>query len=718
MTRIHALACVCALCSCHRGSDDAGGRSASATATPPVAERRPHEVTSPHGTRQDPYYWLRDDQRTDADVLSYLRAENAYTEAQLAPAKSLEETLFAEMRARVKEDDASVPVLDRGYWYYVRYETQKQYPIYARKPGSQDADEEIVLDGNRLAAGHAFYKIGNYAVSPNGRLVAWAEDTVGRNQFVLRVKDLTTGELLPDTATNISGAIAWAADSQTLFYGGKDPVTLRADRVTRHVLGTPEHALVYREADASFYVGVGETKSHRYITIGMRSTTQSEYMLIDARTPDAKPSVFIPRAKDHIYGMDHLGDRFVVRTNDHAKNFRVVEVAADRPSDRSAWKDIVPHRADTLVEAVALFDRFIALSVRSGGLRKVQVLPNGAPPFFIDAQDPAYVMSVYDLPDATSSRVRYVYESMTQPSSVYELDLATHERTLLKQQPVPTYDPSRYTSEYIHATASDGTKIPISIVYKKGTKLDGTAPLLVYGYGAYGICMEPSFSGARTSLLDRGVVYAIAHIRGGQEMGRAWYEDGKLAHKKNTFTDFIAATEYLVAQRYGAPDRVFAMGGSAGGLLVGAIANLRPDLYRGIVAFVPFVDVVTSMLDETIPLTTNEYDEWGNPTRDQDAYEYMLSYSPYDNVIAQDYPAIYVRTGLHDSQVQYWEPAKWVAKLRATKLDANPLLLDTNMTAGHGGASGRFDALREIARAYAFILTTLTAPDRRSRKTA
>lgn len=668
---------------------------------PPVAARRPHAVVSPHGTRQDPYYWLRDDARTDRDVLAYLEAENAYTEEVLAPARPLEDALFGELRARVKEDDATVPVFDRGYRYYLRFEIGKQYPIYAREQGGR---EELLLDGNQLAHGHSFYKIGGYAVSPDGAKVAWVEDTVGRNQFVLRVKVIATGELLPDTATNVSGALAWAADSQTLFYGGKDPVTLRADRVYRHALGGA-HELVHREDDASFYVGVGETKSRRYIAIGMRSTTQTEYLLIDAADPTAAPRVFIPRAQDHIYGVDHLHDRFVVRTNDAAKNFRVAVVPWETAADRATWTDLVPHRADTLVEAVALFDRFVALSVRSGGLRKVQVLPADAPAFYIDAQDPAYVMSVYDLPDPSSPRVRYVYESMTQPSSVFELDVATRERTLLKQQPVPTYDPSRYASEYVHATAADGTRVPISVVYRKGTPRDGSAPLVVYGYGSYGISMEPSFSAPRASLLDRGFVYAVAHIRGGQELGRVWYEDGKLLRKQHTFTDFIAATEYLVAEGYGARDRVFAMGGSAGGLLVGAVANMRPDLYRGIVAFVPFVDVVTSMLDETIPLTTNEYDEWGNPAASPEAYAYMLAYSPYDNVVAQRYPAIYVRTGLWDSQVQYWEPAKWVAKLRATKLDDHPLLLDTNLTAGHGGASGRFDALRELARAYAFMIT-------------
>jgi oligopeptidase B len=678
------------------------------TIVPPIAAVHPHDVASPHGTRVDPYYWMRDDARADPAVLAHLAAENAYTEAVLAPAKALEDALFDELRARVKEDDASVPVHDRGYWYYVRYESGKQYPIYARRPGTMAAAEEILLDGNALAVGHGFYKIGAYDVSPDGQRLAWAEDTVGRNQFTLRIKDLATGQVLDDTAANISGALAWA-DDHTLFFGGRDATTLRADRVFRLTLGGAA-ALVHHELDGSYYVGVGRTKSRRYLTIGMRSTTNSEFRLIDAAAPASPPRVFLARAKDHLYGLDHLGDRFVMRTNDAAKNFRVVEVPLERADDRAAWIELVPHRADTLVESVALYDTFLAASVRSGGLRKVEVLPVGAPPFVIDATDPAYVMSVADTPDASETCVRYTYDSLTQPSSVYELDLATRARTLLKQQPVPTYDPSRYTSAYVHATAPDGTQVPISIVHHKDTALDGTAPLLVYGYGSYGISMEPSFGASRTSLLDRGWVYAIAHIRGGQELGRAWYEDGKLLRKRNTFTDFIAATEHLVAHGHGARDQVFAMGGSAGGLLVGAVVNLRPDLYRGIVAFVPFVDVVTTMLDETIPLTTNEYDEWGNPTADRASYDYMLSYSPYDNVTAQAYPAIYVRTGLWDSQVQYYEPAKWIARLRATKTDDHVCLLDTNLQAGHGGASGRFDALREVARAYAFLITTRSAP--------
>ncbi len=679
---------------------------------PPVATRRAHDVVSPHGTRSDPYYWLRDDERKDPEVLAYIRAENDYTDAVLAPGRALEEQLFGELRARVKEDDASVPVFDEGYWYFVRYETGKQYPIYARKKLTLEAPEEILLDGNVLAIGHEFYKIGAYDVSRDGMRIAWAEDTVGRNQFVLRIKELSSGEVLPDTASNISGSLVWANDHRTLFYGGKDAVTLRADRVFRHELGGG-HQLVHHETDGSFYVGVGATKSHRYITIGMRSTTNSEYRLIDADQPTSEPRVFLARSKDHLYSVDHLGARFIVRTNDHAKNFRVVEVAPGSEGDITAWKDLIPHRADTLIENVAIYDRFIAASVRSDGLRKVQVLPAKGASFFIDAQDPAYVMSVSDTPDPSASRVRYTYESLTQPSSVYELDVDTRDKVLLKQQPVPTYDATLYTSAYVHAMAKDGTAIPISIVYRKGTALDGTAPLLVYGYGSYGISMEPGFAASRASLLDRGWVYAVAHVRGGQEMGRSWYEDGKLMAKLNTFSDFIAVTEHLVASKVGAKDRVFAMGGSAGGLLVCAVANMRPDLYRGIVGFVPFVDVVTTMLDESIPLTTNEYEEWGNPTADKPAYDYMLGYSPYDNIKAQAYPSIYIRTGLWDSQVQYFEPAKWTAKLRATKRDGNPLLLDTNMSAGHGGASGRFDALKEVARAYAFMLTTLERPERR-----
>ncbi len=714
MTRASAIAWVCLLASC-------GGTPAATTTVgrakepqPPVAERRPHDVVSPHETRNDPYYWMRDDTRSRRDVLDYLARENAYTEAMLGPAKPLEDKLFAEMRGRVKEDDSTVPYFDRGSWYYVRYETGKQYPIHARKPRTLEGTEEILLDGNALAKGHAFYAIGDYAVSPNGKLIAWTEDAVGRNQYVLRVKNLETGALLPDTATNISPSVEWANDDKTVFYVGKDPVSLREDRVFRHVLGASQE-LVHHETDASYYVDVSVSKSRRYVMIEMSSTTNAEVRLIDADKPAAAPRIFLARSPDHLYEVDHIGDRFVVLTNLDAKNFRVAEVAPGSESKPARWKELIPHRPGVLVESIALYDRFLAATIRAGGLSKVEVLPRGGAAFFVDAQDPAYEMSVLDTPDAASPRVRYSYASMTQPPSVFELDVAKRDRQLLKQQPVPTYDPTLYASEYVHAQATDGTRIPISIVYRKDTPRDGTAPLLVYGYGAYGSSSDPDFRASRVSLLDRGWVFAIAHVRGGQELGRAWYDDGKMMKKRNSFTDFIAATEYLVNNRYGARDRVFALGGSAGGLLVGAVANLRPDLYRGIVAFVPFVDVITTMLDESIPLTTNEFDEWGNPKADAATYAYMKSYSPYDNVTAQDYPSMYVRSGLWDSQVQYWEPTKWVAMLRATKRDTNPILLDTNMKAGHGGASGRFDALRETARAYAFMLDALSRPDRRRR---
>ncbi|MBV8756329.1 MAG: S9 family peptidase [Deltaproteobacteria bacterium] len=708
---------------CSAGAPSQHSQHAVATTTtrgpaepqPPVAARRPHDVTAPGGTRQDPYYWIRDDKREDHDVLAYLAAENAYTASVLAPVKGLEEQLFTEFRSRIKEDDSSVPTFEDGYWYYSRFETGQQQPIYARRKGTMDAPEEVLLDANKLAAGHEFYRVGAYKVSPNGMMLAWAEDSVGRNQFALHIKNLATGEVLKDTAANMNPSLAWANDNKTLFFVGKDPTTLREDRVFRQVIGAAAPELVFKEDDGSYYVSVLNLKSKRYIAIALRATTNNEVRLIDANAPATAPRVAIAREKDHLFDLDHLDGKFVIRTNSGAKNFRLVEVPEAKVADRSAWKDLVPHRPDALVEDFALYHGFIAVTVRSGGLRKVQVLPAGKAPYFLDASDPSYAMTVVDTPDPNAKRVRYAYDSLVTPNSIYEADVATKERVLLKQQPVVGYDASQYASEYVHATASDGTSIPISLVYKKTTKRDGTAPLLVYGYGSYGFSQDPYFTSTGISLLDRGWVYAIAHVRGGQEMGRAWYDDGHLMHKKNTFTDFITATEYLVAQKYGARGQVFAMGASAGGLLMGAILNLRPDLYRGVAAIVPFVDVVTTMLDESIPLTTNEFDEWGNP-KEKPAYDYMLSYSPYDNVKAQAYPAIYVHTGLWDSQVQYYEPTKWVAKLRATKTDKNPLVLDIDMKSGHGGASGRFDRLRQTARVYAFMLYVHDLPDPRAAK--
>jgi len=685
----------------------------SAPAAPaPIAALRPHVVASPHGNRNDPYHWLRDDTRTDPDVLAYLAAENAYTARMLAPSAATADTLYAELRSRIKEDDASVPTFTDGYWYYMRFEVGKQQPIHARRKGTMAAPEEIVLDGNQLAQGHAYYAIGAYRVSRNGALVAWADDTTGRRQYVLHIKDLTTGVVLADTASNIAPSFAWANDNKTVFYTAKDAVTLRADRVLRHTLGATSDELVVHETDATYSLGVGTTKSRRYILIAARATTSSEARLVDADRPAAPPVVFLPRTTDHEYSIDHLDGRFWIRSNAGAKNFRLVSVAEGRQADRSAWHDVIAHDPAVFLEDFAVFQGVTAVTVRAGGLSKVKVAPAGRPAFFLEADDPTYTMSVIDTPEPVTTHVRYSYASMVAPSSVFEVDVTTGARRLLKQQPVPGYDPAQYTSEYLHARAEDGAEIPISVVYKKSTPRDGTAPLLVYGYGSYGLSIDPEMVSAMVSLLDRGWVYAIAHVRGGQELGRAWYEAGKLMNKRNTFTDFIAATEHLLAAKLGSRDQVYARGGSAGGLLMGAVVNLRPDLYRGVIALVPFVDVVTTMLDETIPLTTGEFLEWGNP-KDKAAYDYILSYSPYDNVKPQGYPSIYVHTGLWDSQVQYYEPAKWVAKLRATKTDDNLVLLEVDMTSGHGGASGRFDRLKQTARELAFLLQTHDRPDRR-----
>jgi oligopeptidase B len=681
---------------------------------PPIAAKRSHVVQSPNGDREDPYYWLRDDTRKSPDVIGYLQAENAYTQAVLGPARSLEDTLLAEMKSRIQQDDQSVPYLDDGYWYYTRFSAGQQHPVVVRRKGSMDAPEQVVLDGNELARGHDYFSLGGHAVSRDGRLVAWTEDTVGRLQFALRIKDLTTGVTLPDTASNVSPEVAWANDNKTLFYVGKDPTTLRTDRVFRHALGQTADPEVFREPDGQYYVSISPTKSRRYIAIELHATTNDEVRVLDADRPTAPDRVVLPRERDHLYSLDHLDGRFVIRTNAAAKNFRLVEVAEAKVADRAAWRDLIAASPDVLVHSFTVSRHFVAATVRTGGLSKVKVLPVRGAAFFVDPSEPAYSMRVVDLADPDAVRVRYTYVSQVTPPSVFEIDLASRASARLRVQPVPGYDAANYTSEYLHATASDGTEIPISVVHRKDVRRDGTAPLLIFGYGSYGSSSEPSFEASRLSLLDRGWVWATAHVRGGQEMGRAWYDNGKLMHKRNTFTDFIAVTEYLVASKVGASDQVYALGGSAGGLLMGAIANLRPDLYRGVVALVPFVDVVTTMLDDSIPLTTNEFNEWGNP-RDKAAYDYMLGYSPYDNIKAQAYPSIYVRTGLWDSQVQYFEPAKWVAKLRATKTDDNVILLDTDMAAGHGGKSGRFDRLRDSARYTTFLLQTHDRPDRRPR---
>jgi oligopeptidase B len=683
-----------------------------AAAGPPVAAQRPYQVRSPSGDRSDPYYWLRDDTRKNPDVLGYLTAENTYAKATLDPGGGTAQRLLAEMKRHVQDDDVSAPVFMDGYWYSTRYSAGQEQAVRVRRKGTMDAAEQIVLDGNELARGHAFYSFGALAISRDGQLVAWTDDVVGRRQYVLHVKDLRTGQLLPDTAANIAPQVQWANDNKTVFFVGKDATTLREDRVVRHSLGDHDGTLVFREPDAQYYVSIAPTKSHRFVEIVLEATTSTEVRLIDADRPAAPDRVVVPRERDHLYSIDHLDGRFVIRTNAGAKNFRLVEVPESEVGNRAAWRDVIPASADALVESFTLSRRFVAASVRTGGLSKVEIIPAHGAAFFVDASEPTYVADVIDLPDPDAARVRYDYVSLVTPRSTFEIDAATRTKTRIRVQPVPGYDPASYVSEYLHAVAGDGTQIPISVVHRRDVVRDGRSALLMSGYGSYGNSSEPGFDPNRQVLLDRGWTVAIAHARGGQEMGRAWYEDGKLMHKRNTFTDFIAATESLIANKYGARDQVFAIGGSAGGLLMGAILNLRPDLYRGVIALVPFVDVVTTMLDESIPLTTNEFDEWGNP-KQKAAYDYMLGYSPYDNVSRQGYPSIYVRTGLWDSQVQYFEPAKWVAKLRATKTDENLIILDTDMAAGHGGKSGRFDHLRDVARYMAFLLQVHDRPDRR-----
>lgn len=678
------------------------------TPAPPAAAQRAHTVSSPFGDRQDPWYWLRDDERKDPAMLAYLEAENAYLRAVMAPHRALEQRIYDEIVARLKQDDSSVPQRRNGYWYYTRFETGKQYPIRARRKGSLDAPEEIIVDGNERAAGHDFYQLADVEISVDGRWAAIAEDTVGRRQYEIRFKDLVTGEFLPDVLTNVEAGVAWANDHKTLVYVRKDPQTLLGNQVYRHVRGTDpaEDRLVYQQSDDSFYMGVGKSKSDRYLFIVSQSTVSSEYRMARADDPALTFSVVLPRERDHEYQLEDLGDRFIIRTNWQAKNFRIVEAPIESVGDRNSWRDVIPHREDAFIDSFEAFERFLAISERSGGLQKLRIRSwDSRRDFLMDAADPAYTMSLGNNTESSTTLLRYVYTSPTTPPTTYDYDMASGERKLLKQEPVlGGFDASRYISEFRFVTARDGARVPVTLLYRRGTALDGTAPLYQYAYGSYGISTDPAFRSTVLSLVDRGFVYAIAHIRGGQEMGRAWYEQGRLQNKKNTFNDFIDVTRYLVAQKVADPKRVFAMGGSAGGLLMGAIANFAPSDYRALVAHVPFVDVVTTMLDESIPLTTNEFDEWGNPGKDRAAYEYMLSYSPYDQVESRRYPAMLITSGLWDSQVQYWEPTKWVAKLRSVKEDDNVLLLRTNMEAGHGGKSGRFERYREIAEEYAFLL--------------
>ena len=701
--------------------------SHAATPTPPDVEKRAHEVRAPHGAvRQDEYYWLRDDSREDKAMLAYLEAENAYVDRVMAPLKPVEDALYDEFVARIKQDDASVPFRDNGWWYYSRYETGKDYPVHARRKdgagvGAAEimrlneagdfATEQVLLDVNAMAEGKEYFSVGVYETSPDNRILAWAADSVGRRQYTIRFRNLETGEVYPEAITGLSADMVWADDNRTLFYVENDPETLLTVRVKKHVLGTPvaDDVVVYEEEDDSFYMGLSRTRDDRFICIGVESTVSSELRC----TPAANPgdfTVLAPRERDVEYDADHYDGRWVILTNapdadgHKAPNYRLV-TAPTTATSRGEWTNWIAHRDDVLLEGFELFDGFTALAERSNALERIRLLKADGEEY-VAADEPAYSMGLSVNAEPDTEWLRYAYTSMTTPGTTYELNVATGERRLLKQQPVIGYDPSKYATERTWATARDGTRIPVSLVYRKGFEKDGTAPLLQYAYGSYGMSMDPGYSLTTTSLLDRGMVYAIAHIRGGQEMGRAWYDDGKLGNKINTFTDFIDVTDHLVAEGWAAKDRVAAYGGSAGGLLMGAISNMAPEKYRLILSQVPFVDVVTTMLDPTIPLTTNEYDEWGNPERKAD-YDYMVSYSPYDNLEAKAYPAMFIGTGLWDSQVQYWEPAKYVARLRDLNTSDATVLFRTNMDAGHGGKSGRFRRYRELAEMYAFMLDQL-----------
>jgi len=687
----------------------AGGAAEAAGPVPPVAAKRPHMVKGPDGIeRQDDYYWLRDDSRSDPDVLGYLKAENGYADAVMAPLRPVRDRLYGEIVGRIRQDDASVPVRERGYLYYTRYRPGEEYPLLARRKGSMDAPEEVLLDQPAMARGKGFFAISNHEVSEDDRLLAFAEDTVGRRQYVLQVKDLASGRLLPDRIENVEPDILWSDDGTTLFYIEKDPVTLLSKRVKAHVLGTPASAdrLVYEEADDAFYMELRRTASGKYLCIRLWSTVSDEQRCTSA----ADPGRFEPlaaRERDFLYDADHAGGRWVLRTNWQAPNFRLMTVADDMAAQgRTAWVDLVPHDPNVFIEDFQPFDSFVAVEERAGGNKRLRLLDAAGEGSAVASDEPAYAMTLDENPEPGTDWVRYRYDSLVVPTRIYEVNAATGERRLLKQTPAPGYDPSLYVTERVWAEARDGMRIPVSLVHRKGFARDGTAAMLQYAYGSYGYSSDPQWSPEIPSLLDRGMVYAIAHIRGGQEMGRAWYDQGHLLAKKNSFTDFIDVTRSLVGMGYAAPGRVAAMGGSAGGLLMGAVANMAPQDYRVIIAQVPFVDVVTTMLDESIPLTTNEYDEWGNPA-ERRFYDYMLSYSPYDNVEAKAYPALFVGTGLWDSQVQYYEPAKWVAKLRATGTGSSPLLFRINMEAGHGGRSGRLEQYRESAEYYAFMLRQL-----------
>ena len=677
-------------------------------ATPPVAELKDHE-TGMHGDkRNDEYYWMADFFSKGPDstkVVDYLNAENAYTDTMMAATKKFQKDLFTEMKGRIKEKDESVPVLSNGYWYYTRSEEGKQYFKYCRKKETLEAPEEILLDIDAMAEGHSYYSAAGFSVSPDNKLLAYGVDLVSRREYTMYLKNLENGETLKDAITLTDPGYEWANDNQTIFYTATNPKTLLSEKVKRHKVGTDAKSdvVVYTEKDKSNYIGVGKTKSEKYIVISSSATMSSEHRILDADKPEGSFAVFQPRIKDVLYDIEHQNDKFLIVTNQDALNFKLMETPLDKTGVEN-WKELIATRKEVLLQGIDVFKDFLVVTERKNGLLQLRIrnVANGSE-HYVDFGEAAYAVYPSANPEYDSKTLRYAYTSLTTPHSVYDYDMVTKAKDLKKRQEVVGgYDPAEYVTERLYATSRDGLKVPISLVYKKGTPKTAETPLLLYAYGSYGYSMDASFSSTRLSLLDRGFVYAIAHIRGGQEMGRQWYEDGKMFKKKNTFNDFIDCAEFLIKENYTSPAHLYAQGGSAGGLLMGAVTNMRPELWRGILAAVPFVDVVTTMLDESIPLTTNEFDEWGNPKK-KESYAYMKSYSPYDNLEKKAYPNMLITTGLHDSQVQYFEPAKWVARLRTHKTDNNVILLKTNMEAGHGGASGRFDYLKEIALEFAFM---------------
>ena len=675
---------------------------------PPIAKQINHD-TGLHGdVRNDEYYWMADffssGPKSD-EVVQYLNQENDYTDSVMGNTQIFQQELFHEMKGRIKEDDVSVPVFKNGYYYYTRTEVGGQYFKYCRKKGSLESAEEVLLDVDQMAEGHSYYSVSGFNMSPNNQLLAFGVDTVSRREYKIHIKNLETGEILAETLFPTNGNSVWANDNQTLFYTENNPETLLTEKIKKHRLGSENinDTIVYQEFDASNYIGVGKSKSGDYIFISSAATVSSEYRYIRADSPEEPFRLFQPRIKEVLYDLDHHKDHFLILTNHNALNFRLMKTPESATAIEN-WVEIIAHRSDVLLEDIDVFKNYLVISERKNGLVQLRIenlIQNTT--HYVDFGEPTYMAYTGSNPDYASRKLRYVYTSMTTPSSVFDYHMETGEKVLLKQQEVVGgYDGADYITERVYADAPDGVRVPVSIVYKKGFLKNASQPLLLYGYGSYGNSIDAGFSTTRLSLLDRGFAFAIAHIRGGQELGRHWYEDGKLFKKMNTFTDFIACAEYLLTHKYTSKEHLYAEGGSAGGLLMGAIVNLRPDLWNGILADVPFVDVVTTMLDESIPLTTNEFDEWGNPKREAD-YFYMKSYSPYDNVKKMDYPNMLITTGLHDSQVQYFEPAKWVARLRTHKTNHNLLLLKTNMEAGHGGASGRFDYLKEVALQYAFL---------------